>query len=196
MCTIAILRSSFQSFILWQRDGWLIYGYGSAEKVQTCFKNISMKRGQDGDLIDIKIPRFFYFSFIYQLKKSEASYWHKVVLGLASQHSLEIWGLLWTAEEQYERPYFSILFKCQAVHRPMLIWSYLQFIAIFGCFLWKFLRTNNSLEQGITLFLLLISPLMTYIKNILNWPDQRRSKNQRSGDQRSNRGQIHPHYLT
>ena len=38
----------------------------------------------------------------------------------------------------------------------MLIWPCLQFITVFGRFLWKFLRTNNSLEQGqgITLTLL------------------------------------------
>ena len=33
----------------------------------------------------------------------------------------------------------------------MLICRCLQYITVFGCFLWKFLRTKNSLEQGITL---------------------------------------------
>ena len=33
----------------------------------------------------------------------------------------------------------------------MLIWHCLQFITVFGRFLWKFLRTNDSLEQRITL---------------------------------------------
>ena len=33
----------------------------------------------------------------------------------------------------------------------MLIWRCLQFITVFGRFLWKFLRTNISLGQGITL---------------------------------------------
>ena len=52
----------------WLTDLWLWI----CKKAQTCFKNFYMKRGQDGDLIGIKIPRFFlYFSFIYQLKKSE-----------------------------------------------------------------------------------------------------------------------------
>ena len=53
-------------------------------------KNISTKGEQGEDLIGIKIPRFFYFSFIYQLKKSEARLLTQVVLGLASQRSLEI----------------------------------------------------------------------------------------------------------
>ena len=60
--TIAILCSSFKSLPLWQKDGCLIYGYGYgygfAEKAQTCFKNISTKRGKDGDLIGKKCPDF------------------------------------------------------------------------------------------------------------------------------------------
>ena len=65
MRTIAVLRSSFESFALWLRDEGLIYGYRSQEKAQTCFKDVSAKREQDGDLIGITIPRFCFIFHSY-----------------------------------------------------------------------------------------------------------------------------------
>ena len=51
-----------QNHLHFGRQGWLTdLIYGSAEKAQTCFKNIAMKREQDGDLISIKIPKIFSF---------------------------------------------------------------------------------------------------------------------------------------